>query len=99
MYLIIMLRNYSLTKTDLRLTNNYDIEIGDNANMNIMIRSGALNLNVNGNVNLFSNDDVNISCDNFRVDASNKVTISSGDKMLLDSSGENDINGNPINLN
>ena len=31
-----------------------------------------------------------MSCDNFRVDASNKVTISSGDKMLLDSSGEND---------
>ena len=79
--------------------NNYDIEIGSGANMNIMIRSGALNLNVNGNVNLFSNDDVNISCDNFRVDASNKVTISSGDKMLLDSSGENDINGTPINLN
>ena len=29
MYLIVMLRNYSLTKTDIRLTNNYDIEIGD----------------------------------------------------------------------
>ena len=79
--------------------NNYDIEIGSGANMNIMIRSGSLNMNVNGNVNLLSNDDVNISCDNFRVDASNKVTISSGDKMLLDSSGENDINGTPINLN
>ena len=24
-----MLRNYSLTKTDIRLTNNYDIEIGE----------------------------------------------------------------------
>ena len=79
--------------------NNYDIEIGENANFNIMVRSGALNMNVNGNVNIFSNDDINMSCDNFRVDASNKVTISSGDKMLLDSSGENDINGTPINLN
>ena len=79
--------------------NNYDIEIGEGANFNIMVRSGALNMNVNGNVNIFSNDDINMSCDNFRVDASNKVTISSGDKMLLDSSGENDINGTPINLN
>ena len=79
--------------------NHFDIEVGSNSNLNIMVRDGALNMNVNGNVNLLSNDDVNISCDNFRVDASNKVTISSGDKMLLDSSGENDINGTPINLN
>jgi len=79
--------------------NNYDIEVGSNANMNIMVRDGSFNLNINGNVNIFSNDDINMSCDNFRVDASNKVTISSGDKMLLDSSGENDINGTPINLN
>jgi len=79
--------------------NHYDIEIGEGANLNIMVRSGALNMNINGNVNIFSNDDINMSCDNFRVDASNKVTISSGDKMLLDSSGENDINGTPINLN
>ena len=79
--------------------NNYDIEIGEGANFNIMVRSGSLNMNVKGNVNIFSNDDINMSCDNFRVDASKKVTISSGDKMLLDSSGENDINGTPINLN
>ena len=79
--------------------NHYDIEIGEGANFNIMVRSGSLNMNVNGNVNIFSNDDINMSCDNFRVDASKKVTISSGDKMLLDSSGENDINGTPINLN
>ncbi len=79
--------------------NHFDIEVGSNSNLNIMVRDGSLNMNVNGNVNLLSNDDVNISCDNFRVDASNKVTISSGDKMLLDSSGENDINGTPINLN
>ena len=79
--------------------NNYDIEVGSNANMNIMVRNGSFNLHINGNVNILSNDDINMSCDNFRLDASNKVTISSGDKMLLDSSGENDINGNPINLN
>ena len=79
--------------------NNYDIEIGEGANFNIMVRSGALNMNVNGNVNLFSNDDINMSCDNFRLDASNKVTISSGDKILIDSGGEVDIDGTPINLN
>ena len=79
--------------------NNYDIEIGANSNFNIMVRDGACNFNVNGNVNMFVNDDINMTCDNFRLDASNKVSITSGDKMLLDSSGENDINGNPINLN
>jgi hypothetical protein len=79
--------------------NNYDIEIGSNSNFNIMVRSGSCNFNVNGNVNMFVNDDINMTCDNFRLDASNKVSITSGDRMLLDSSGENDINGNPINLN
>jgi hypothetical protein len=79
--------------------NNYDIEIGEGANLNIMVRSGALNMNVNGNVNIFSNDDINMSCDNFRLDASNKVTVSSGDKILIDSGGEVDIDGTPINLN
>ena len=79
--------------------NNYDIEIGEGANFNIMVRSGSLNMNVKGNVNIFSNDDINMSCDNFRVDASNKVTISSGDKILIDSGGEVDIDGTPINLN
>ena len=79
--------------------NNYDIEIGEGANFNIMVRSGSLNMNVNGNVNILSNDDINMSCDNFRVDASNKVTISSGDKILIDSGGEVDIDGTPINLN
>ena len=79
--------------------NNYDIEIGEGANFNIMVRSGSLNMNVNGNVNIFSNDDINMSCDNFRLDASNKVTVSSGDKILIDSGGEVDIDGTPINLN
>ena len=79
--------------------NNYDIEVGSNASFNVMVRNGSCNFNVNGNVNMFVNEDINMSCDNFRLDASNKVTIRSGDKMLLDSSGENDINGSPINLN
>ena len=81
--------------------NNYDIEIGEGANFNIMVRSGSLNMNVNGNVNIFSNDDINMSCANFRLDASQAVTISSGagQKILLDSGGEVDIDGDPINLN
>ena len=81
--------------------NNYDIEVGSNANLNIMVRDGALNMNINGNVNLFANEDINMSCANFRVDASQAVTISSGagQKILIDSGGEVDIDGNPINLN
>ena len=81
--------------------NHYDIEIGEGANFNIMVRSGSLNMNVNGNVNIFSNDDINMSCANFRLDASQAVTISSGagQKILLDSGGEVDIDGDPINLN
>ena len=81
--------------------NHYDIEIGEGANFNIMVRSGSLNMNVNGNVNLFANEDINMSCANFRLDASQAVTISSGagQKILIDSGGEVDIDGNPINLN
>ena len=94
-----------------RLYKNYEVVVIDdnkddcnriaenNSNFNIMVRSGSCNFNVNGNVNMFVNDDINMTCDNFRLDASNKVSITSGDRMLLDSSGENDINGNPINLN
>jgi hypothetical protein len=79
--------------------NNYDIEIGENANMNIMVRSGSFNLHINGNVNVFSNDDINMTCDNFRLDASNKVKITSGDKTLIDASGQLDLKGDPIDLN
>ena len=66
-----------------------------------MVRSGAVNMNVNGNVNILSNDDINMSCANFRLDASQAVTISSGagQKILIDSGGEVDIDGTPINLN
>jgi hypothetical protein len=58
--------------------NHYDIEVGANASMNVMIRSGDLNLNVTGNVNLRSSADTNIDCANFRVAATGAVKITSG---------------------
>jgi len=58
--------------------NNYDIEIGSNASMNVMIRSGDVNLNVTGNVNVKSSGDTNIDCANFRVAASGAIKMTSG---------------------
>ena len=58
--------------------NNYDIEIGEGANLNIMVRTGDVNLNVVGNVNVKSSGDTNIDCANFRVAASGAVKITSG---------------------
>ena len=60
------------------LNNHFDIEVGSNASMNVMIRSGDLNLNVTGNVNLRSSADTNIDCANFRVAATGAVKITSG---------------------
>ena len=58
--------------------NNYDIEVGANASLNIMVRTGDVNLNVTGNVNVKSSGDTNIDCANFRVAASGAVKITSG---------------------
>jgi len=58
--------------------NNYDIEVGANASLNIMVRTGDVNLNVVGNVNVKSSGDTNIDCANFRVAASGAVKITSG---------------------
>ena len=58
--------------------NNYDIEVGANASLNIMVRTGDVNLNVIGNVNVKSSGDTNIDCANFRVAASGAVKITSG---------------------
>jgi len=58
--------------------NNYDIEIGSNASMNIMVRSGDVNLNVTGNVNVKSSGDTNVECANFRVNASGAIKMTSG---------------------
>jgi len=58
--------------------NNYDIEVGENASLNIMVRTGDVNLNVTGNVNVKSSGDTNIDCANFRVAASGAVKITSG---------------------
>ena len=58
--------------------NNYDIEIGANASMNIMVRSGDVNLNVTGNVNVKSSGDTNVECANFRVNASGAIKMTSG---------------------
>ena len=58
--------------------NNYDIEVGANASLNIMVRTGDVNLNVVGNVNVKSSGDTNIDCANFRVAASGAIKITSG---------------------
>ena len=58
--------------------NNYDIEIGSNASMNVMVRSGDVNLNVTGNVNVKSSGDTNVECANFRVNASGAIKMTSG---------------------
>ena len=77
---------------------HYDIEVGAGASLNIMVRDGSLNMNVKGDVNQNIDGDVNMSMDNFRVDASNKVSITAGSTILIDG-GDVDINGDPINLN
>tara|TARA_Y100000310_G_scaffold111443_1_gene109836 strand:- start:168 stop:1223 length:1056 start_codon:yes stop_codon:yes gene_type:complete len=77
---------------------HYDIEVGAGANINITVRSGDVNMRVQGNVNQLLDGDLNVSCDNFNVDASNKVTMSAGDVMQLNGTGV-DINGDPIDLN
>jgi len=78
--------------------NHYDIEVGSGANLNIMVRSGDLNMNVKGNVNQFIDGDLNASMDNIRLDASNKITMTAGGEIKIDG-GSVDIDGTPIDLN
>jgi len=78
--------------------NHYDIEVGQGANLNIMVRQGDLNMNIKGNVNQFIDGDMNASMDNLRLDASNKITMSAGGQIHIDGGSVN-IDGNPIDLN
>ncbi len=78
--------------------NNYDIEVGAGANINIMVRSGDMNMHILGNVNQSIDGDFNVSCDNFTIDASRTAKITSRDMKLVGSDTV-DVDGGTIDLN
>ena len=78
--------------------NNYDIEVGAGANINIMVRSGDMNMHILGNVNQSIDGDFNVSCDNFTIDASRTAKITSRDMKLVGADSV-DIDGGTIDLN
>ena len=78
--------------------NNYDIEVGAGARINIMVRSGDMNMHILGNVNQSIDGDFNVSCDNFTIDASRTAKITSRDMKLVGSDTV-DVDGGTIDLN
>ena len=76
----------------------YDIEVGAGANINIMVRSGDMNMHILGNVNQSIDGDFNVSCDNFTIDASRTAKITSRDMKLVGADSV-DVDGGTIDLN
>ena len=54
-------RHKIILNADGAADNNYDIQVGPNANVNIQVDQGDINLAaLDGNINMFANNDMNI---------------------------------------
>ena len=54
-------RHKIFINTDGASNNNYDIQVGPNANVNIQVDSGNINMSaLDGNINMFANNDMNL---------------------------------------
>ena len=80
-----------IANADGKAGQNFDIQVDNNADLNIQIDKGNCNLNVKGNVNVLADGDYNVTAAN--------IALDSKGKMLLNAKGNVDINGDPIDLN
>ena len=80
--------------------NNYDIQIGPNANINIQVDSGDVNITaVEGNMNLFANNDLNMNVGGTYTLKAGKIVESSTSTTTRTAQQEYHTYGNPIDHN
>ena len=81
--------------------NNYDIVVGKNANINIQVDKGDLNINIlDGRINANCSDDLNLTVGgDSNIITTGDLTFNTGKRTTIQSNEEVFIQGKTVNLN
>ena len=93
-------RHKIIINADGQTDNNYDIQIGPNANVNIQVDKGDINMAaLDGNINMFANNNMNISVGGTYKVVAGKILETSKSTTTRTAQGEYHTFGNPIDHN
>ena len=93
-------RHKIIINADGAANNNYDIQVGPNANVNIQVDNGDINLAaLNGNVNMFANNDLNMRVGGTYTLVAGKIIETSQSTTTRTAQGEYHTFGSPIDHN
>ena len=80
--------------------NNYDIQVGPNANVNIQVDKGDINMAaLDGNINMFANNNMNISVGGTYKVVAGQILETSKSTTTRTAQGEYHTFGSPIDHN
>ena len=80
--------------------NHYDIQVGPNANVNIQVDKGNINMAaLDGDINMFANNNMNISVGGTYKVVAGKILETSRSTTTRSAQGEYHTYGNPIDHN
>ena len=93
-------RHKIFLNTDGEADNNYDIHVGPNANVNIQVDKGNINMAaLDGDINMFANNNMNISVGGTYKVVAGKILETSKSTTTRTAQGEYHTYGNPIDHN
>ena len=93
-------RHKIIINADGAANNNYDIQVGPNANVNIQVDKGDINMAaLNGNVNMFANNDLNMRVGGTYTLVAGKIIETSQSTTTRTAQGEYHTFGSPIDHN
>ena len=93
-------RHKIIINADGAANNNYDIQVGPNANVNIQVDNGDINMAaLNGNINMFANNDLNMRVGGTYKLVAGKILETSQSTTTRSAQGEYHTYGNPIDHN
>ena len=93
-------RHKIIINADGAADNNYDIQVGPNANVNIQVDKGNINMAaLDGDINMFANNNMNISVGGTYKVVAGKILETSKSTTTRTAQGEYHTYGNPIDHN
>ena len=93
-------RHKIIINADGAANNSYDIQVGPNANVNIQVDKGDINLtSVEGNINMFANNDLNMNVGGTYTLRAGQIVETSNSTTTRSAQGEYHTYGSPIDHN
>ena len=93
-------RHKIIINADGAANNNYDIQVGPNANVNIQVDNGDINMAaLNGDINMFANNNMNVRVGGTYKLVAGKILETSQSTTTRSAQGEYHTFGNPIDHN